>query len=159
MAEPFCAERAERSASFVLALPAREAFELFTPEGEKAWAEGWDPEYLHPRDGRIEQGMVFRTGTHGEHAVWTVARLEPPSLVEYVRCTPASRTAIVTVRCAPLGRHRCEVTVRYALTGLADPGNAWIRSMDERRYADFIRSWHAQIEAMLARGEARAPSQ
>ena len=159
MAEPFRAERAERNASFVLALPAREAFELFTPEGEKAWAEGWDPEYLHPRDGRIEPGMVFRTGMHGEHTVWTVARLEPPSLVEYVRCTPGSRVAIVTVRCAPLDGNRCEVTVRYAFTGLGDPGNAWIRSMDERRYADFIRSWEQQIEAMLVRGEARAPAQ
>jgi hypothetical protein len=151
VAEPFRAERAQRVASFVVDLPAREAFELFTPEGEKAWAHGWEPEYLHPADGRIVRGMVFRTRAGGEETLWTVARCEPGSAVEYVRCTPGSRIALVNVRCAPLAPGRCEVTVGYAFTGLTQSGNERIREMDERRYADFIGEWRCAIEAMLAR--------
>lgn len=159
MAEPFRAERAERVAAFVVPLPADRAFALFTPEGEKSWADGWHPEYLHPADGRIAHGMVFRTRAGGEDTVWTVARFEPPTLVEYVRCTPASRTAIVTVRCTPLDGERCTVAVGYAFTGLTEAGNEWIRAMDERRFAEFIDGWRSEIEAMLARGAARTAVQ
>ena len=28
-----------------VALPSPEAFALFTPEGERSWAHGWNPEY------------------------------------------------------------------------------------------------------------------
>ena len=159
MAERFRAARAERAASFVLALTVREAFELFTPEGEKAWAEGWDPEYLHPADGRLAMGMVFRTRAGAEETLWTVACCDPSSCVEYVRCTPGSRVAVVRVRCTPLAGDRCEVTVAYAFTGLSEAGNAWIRAMDEPRYAEFIGSWRSGIEAMLARGAAGAADQ
>lgn len=159
MAEPFRAERAERVASFAVDLPAREAFELFTPEGEKAWAHGWEPEYLHPANGRIARGMVFRTRIGGEETIWTVARCEPGSCVEYVRCTPGSRTAVVRVRCAPIDATRCEVTVGYAFTGLSESGNLRIREMDERRYAEFIGDWRSAIEAMLARRSGRAAAQ
>ena len=151
MAEPFRAEHAVRRASFRLALPRDRAFQLFTPEGEKAWAPGWDPEYLHPADGAAQAGMVFRTRIDGEDTLWTLARLEPAvGAADYVRCTPASRTATVSVRCAPVAPGHCEVTVTYEFTGLSEAGNAWVRSMDAARYAAFIGSWKAAIEAMLA---------
>ena len=155
MTEPFRAEHAVRRASFRLALPRDRALRLFTPEGEKAWAPGWDPEYLHPADGAARAGMVFRTRIDGEETLWTLARLEPAAgAADYVRCTPASRTAIVSVRCDPVAPDRCEVTVTYELTGLSEAGNAWVRSMDDARYAAFIGSWKAAIEAMLAAGGA-----
>jgi hypothetical protein len=149
--EAFRAARAERSASFELPLAASDALALFTPEGEKRWAEGWDPEYVHPPDGRIEAGMVFRTAIGGEDTIWTVARYDPDAgFVEYVRCTPSSRIAVVGVRCTALGAMRTKVAVRYAFTGLSEAGNRWIGGMDERRYAEFVDSWRAAIEAALA---------
>ncbi|HSN21283.1 MAG TPA: hypothetical protein VLS49_11430 [Usitatibacter sp.] len=155
MAETFAALRADRSCSFALPMAARAAFGLFTPQGEKAWAQGWDPEYLHPGDGRTEPGMVFRTSAHGEETIWTVSRFDPEGgFVEYVRCTPGSRIAIVSVRCADTGPSRCEVSVRCVFTGLSAAGNARIREMDERRFAEYIGAWRSEIEAMLA-GEAQ----
>ena len=100
----FAGERATRSHSFVVALASREAFALFEPEGERAWAQGWDPQYVHPRDGRAEAGMVFTTDHGGENTIWIMTRHEPAAgLVEYVRTTPGSRIATVMVQCAPLG--------------------------------------------------------
>jgi DNA-binding MarR family transcriptional regulator len=147
----FVAQRADRSFTFALPIAAREAFALFTPEGEKSWVEGWRPEYLHPPSGRIEQGMVFRTAAQGEATIWCVGRYESEAMrVEYIRCTPGSRIATVSVRCAERGAARCEVTVRYIYTGLSPEGNEWIRAMDEARYAEEIGAWRTSIEAMLA---------
>lgn len=138
----FVAERAVRSHSFALALPMARAFTLFEPEGERAWAQGWNPRYLHPADGHAEAGMVFTTSHGGEETTWALVRHEPAAgLVEYLRVTPGSRVASVLVQCAALEANRTRVTVIYTFTGLAESGNAYIRSMDESRYRDYIESW------------------
>jgi len=145
----FAGERATRSHSFVAALPAREAFALFEPEGERAWAQGWDPQYVHPRDGRAEAGMVFTTDHGGENTIWIMTRHEPAAgLVEYVRTTPGSRIATVMVQCAPLGPARTRVTVIYVFTGLTEAGNANIRAMDDARFREFVEGWGRAISAV-----------
>ena len=147
----FIAERATRSHSFVAEIPAARAFRLFEPEGEKAWAQGWDPVYVHPADGRTEQGMVFTTSHNTEDTIWMVTRHEPRAgIVEYARVTPGSRTATVLVQCAALDAARTRVTVIYVLTGLSEAGNAYVRKMDEAAYRDYIDSWRDAI-AKLAR--------
>jgi hypothetical protein len=42
-----------RTTQITVGLPPEQAMALFTPEGERRWAEGWDPHYLEPdrRDG------------------------------------------------------------------------------------------------------------
>src|SRR5688572_23036064 len=98
----FKAEHVERSHAFVVPLPLARAFTFFEPEGERAWAEGWNPTYLHPADGRPERGMVFTTDHGNEHTVWMMIRHEPPNLVEYVRMTPGSRMGRVLVQCSAM---------------------------------------------------------
>jgi hypothetical protein len=142
----FTAERAVRSHSFPVDLPARQAFALFEPEGERAWAAGWNPRYLHPADGRAERGMVFTTDHGGEFTIWTLMRHEPQAgIVEYVRTTPGSRTATVLVQCAALDAARTRVTVIYSLTGLTEAGNATVRAFDEAKYRAYIDSWEVAI--------------
>lgn len=147
----FVAERAVRSHSIVLDRPASAAFELFTPEGERAWAPGWDPVYLHPRDGRTQAGMVFTTCLAGEETVWTMTRHDPAQgIVEYVRTTPGNRTAVVLVQCAPLGDRRTRVTVVYAITALAEAGNGYIGEVSAARFRGFIDGWKLAIEGPRA---------
>jgi hypothetical protein len=142
----FEALRSVRSHSFAVDLPAERAFTLFTPEGERAWAEGWNPRYLHPADGRTEAGMAFTTGHGQDETIWTMTRHDVAAcIVEYVRTTPGNRTAVVLVQCAALGPGRTRVTVVYALTGLSEAGNAYIREMDEARYRAFIDGWGEAI--------------
>ena len=142
----FSAEHAVRSHSFIVALPVARAFRLFEPEGERAWAEGWEPHYLHPADGRTEAGMVFTTNHGAEETIWMLMRHDPRAgIVEYARVTPGSRVASVLVQCAPLEAARTRVTVIYRFTGLSEAGNALVRSMDEARYRDYIESWAAAI--------------
>jgi hypothetical protein len=148
----FRAEHSERSHAFVVARPLREAFTLFEPEGERLWAEGWNPVYLHPADGKATAGMVFTTAHGNENTIWTMTRHEPTAgLVEYVRVSPGSRTGCVLVHCTALDAARTRVNVIYAMTGLSEAGNARIREMDEAHYREFIESWGRDIERALAR--------
>jgi hypothetical protein len=125
---------------------AREAFALFEPEGERAWAAGWDPHYLYPANGRAERGMVFTTDHGGEETLWTMVRHAPAEgLAEYVRVTPGSRMGNVLVQCAALDLARTRVTVIYTLMGLSPAGNEALRRMDAANFRAYIESWEAAI--------------
>src|ERR671935_1307921 len=85
------------SAQFTLDLPLAEARRLFTPEGERLGAEGWDPHY--PDDRRKEgAGATFVTGHGGQQTVWVMTDSEPDR-VRYVRIRGESDAAVVEVRC------------------------------------------------------------
>ncbi len=145
----FVAERSTRSHSFVLEMPIARAFPLFEPEGERAWAKGWNPTYLHPANGKTEQGMVFTTSHGGENTIWMLNRHERAAgIVEYARITPGSRAATVMVQCAAIDAGRTRVTVIYVFTGLSDAGNAIIRKMDDNAYREYIESWRDAIAKM-----------
>ena len=139
-----------RSHSLVVDRPLAGAFALFTPEGERAWAHGWDPRYHHPEDGRLERGLVFTTGGGAEHTIWTVARLDSPNLVEYIRTTPGSRTGTVLVQCTALGDTRTRATVVYSLTSLTAEGAKTLAALDDAAFQRFIESWEESIAKALA---------
>jgi hypothetical protein len=147
----FVAEHIERSHEFVVEQPMAQAFHLFEPEGERAWAPGWDPVYVHPRDGAAAVGMVFTTEHGGEHTVWTMLRHEPAEgRVEYLRVTPGSRIGWVKVRCRPGGASRTTVSVTYELTALSEAGNGMLRSLDEGAFRDFLASWGVSIARAIS---------
>ena len=85
----------ERRGTFELPFPRERAFELFTPEGERAWVAGWDPEPLHAPGGRLDvEGAVFRTRAHDEETLWIVLGVDRGAFVaEYARITPGRREA------------------------------------------------------------------
>ena len=147
----FRAEHVVRSASFTLELPRSRAFEFFTPEGERAWAPGWEPCYLHPADGRAAEGMVFTTSAT-EETVWMMLRYAPAAgRVEYLRLTPGSRLGVVRVECTSLSPTRTQVSVSYELTALTEAGNAAIRALDDSAFANFIAGWPEAINRALAK--------
>ena len=143
-----------RSHSLVVDRPIAEAFPFFTPEGERAWAVGWDPKYHHPPNGKLERGLVFTTGSGAEHTIWTVIRLEAPHLVEYVRTTPGSRTGTVLVQCTPLGESRTRVTVVYSMASLTPEGERNLREMDDGAFQRFIESWEKAIAKVISAAAA-----
>lgn len=147
-ASAWVGERATRSHAFYVDLPMAEAFRLFEPEGERAWAQGWNPSYVFPSDGHAERGMVFTT-THGnESTIWYLMRHDPAGgVVEYLRVTPGSRVVTVLVQCADAGAGRTRVTVVYTFTALSEAGNEYVRAMDEAHYRAFIDGWGTAIEA------------
>ena len=125
-----------------LAGGSRWAFPSFSPEGERAWAPGWAPEYLYPADGAPRPGLVFRTAATGERTLWMLLRYDVHALeAQYVRIVPESRIALVTVRCAGAGPEATEVVVAYEVTALSAAGNLTLQEFTAGAFAAMLEQW------------------
>jgi len=144
----------ERSGSFVLPFPRERAFELFTPEGERAWIAGWAPEPLHAPDGRTDlPGAVFRTAATGEETLWLVLALDRErGVADYVRITPGNRLGTVRVACRPEGEQGTRVDIAYRLTATAPAGELALAATTEAAFAETMAKWQRDGAEALARG-------
>jgi hypothetical protein len=136
----------EHTGRFILPVPLRDALPFFSPEGERAWVPGWEPEYLHPLQPSNEVGTVFRTQHHGEETLWLVLQYDPGAgLAAYGRFTPESRIGTVHVRCEEVDPSRTQVTVTYALTALSAHGTGILAALTADRYAEMLNEWGEAI--------------
>lgn len=147
--------RAARSGTIHVALPPAEAFDLFTAEGERLWAPGWDPTILS--GGREpEAGAVFLTGHGGEETIWTVIEADRGAgRLCYSRVSPGSRAGIVRVRLMPEGAGS-RVQVAYDMTALGRAGVPAVAGMDEAGFAAMLGDWERLIGEAVAAGAHRA---
>lgn len=135
--------------SFHLDAPLARVFPLFTALGEKAWADGWEPELL---SGREERGSVFRTA-HGNRATtWIVVDYRPAEgRVSYARLAQGSNMGLVDVQCTASPAGGTEISVRYTLTGLNPQGQAFVSEfLDPRHYSRMIEEWREATGKALA---------
>lgn len=152
---PFVAMHVVRSGSFRLPVAPVRAFPSFSPEGERAWAPGWAPEYLHPRDGAPSPGLVFCTAATGERTLWMLLRYDVNALeAQYVRIVPDSRIALVTVRCVGAGPDATEVVVAYEVTALSAAGNLTLEEFTAGAFAAMLEQWQKSIAKTLAHDAA-----
>ena len=77
-----------------VALPAEEAFQLFTPRGEREWAQGWDPTFPAPTDDDSEPGTVFQIDAHGHRGTWLVTDREWGRRIAYAQVVPVTGRAV-----------------------------------------------------------------
>ena len=129
------------SGTVTVPLPPHEALALFTPEGERGWAPGWDPQFPPGEDS--SPGTTFTT--HGGKTFWVIADRTSDTM-RYARITPGVHAGTVEVRCEPAGAAtRAHVT--YDLTGLAD-------AVTVDHFADdfpaMLAEWERLIAASLA---------
>jgi len=135
--------------SFHLDAPVAKVFPLFTALGERAWAEGWEPELL---SGEEERGSVFRTRHGDRETTWVVVDYRPAEgRVSYARLAQRSNMGLVDVRCTATAGGGTDVSVRYTLTGLNPQGRASVTSfLDPAHYANMIEEWRQAIGKALA---------
>ncbi len=147
---PFVARHVVREQSFELAAPVDAVYPYFTPAGERAWAPGWEPEFLHPAGEDLCAGMVFRTAAGGEATLWLVADHDPHAhRVRYVRVTPDSRIGFVELACATAAAGTTRVTVRYTFTALSEAGNRYLEAFDDAAFRAMMQEWRTRIGALL----------
>lgn len=139
---------ATRVASFHLDAPPARVFPLFTAEGERAWAPGWEPLVL---SGDRERGSAFRTTHGGRETTWIVTEYSPEQgRASYARLAAGSNIGLVDVRCAA-DKGGTEVSVRYTLTGLNADGERFVREfLEPQHYAAMIEEWRTATAAVLA---------
>jgi hypothetical protein len=135
-----------RRAEINVGLPREQAMALFTAEGERHWAEGWEPRYLEP-DRREGAGAVFTTG-HGDHQTTWVMVDHRPDGVRYARVTQGLTAGTVAVDVVSADEDSTRVRVTYDLTALSTQGESWLATFD-RDYDAEIASWATAIAAAI----------
>ena len=137
--------------SFRLDAPLARVFPLFTAEGERDWAPGWEPVVL---SGSEERGSAFVTRGHtGIETTWIVADYRPAEgRVSYARLAQGSNIGLVDVVCTSAKGGGTVVSVRYTLTGVSEQGRAFVRQfLEPEQYSRMIEEWRVATSAALAR--------
>jgi hypothetical protein len=137
--------------SFHLDAPRSQVFPLFTAEGERAWAPGWNPEVL---SGAEERGSAFRTKhENGQETIWVVTEYKPhEGRVSYARAALGSNIGLIDVVCTDSAVGGTDVSVRYTLTGLSESGRAFAsRFLAPEHYSQMINEWRTATANALAK--------
>jgi hypothetical protein len=137
--------------SFRLDAPLARVMPLFTAEGERSWAPGWEPVIL---SGDVERGSAFLTRAHtGIETTWIVTDYRPDEgRVSYARLAQGSNIGLVDVICTGAEEGGTVVSVRYTLTGVSEQGRAFVREfLEPEHYARMIEEWRVATSAALAR--------
>jgi hypothetical protein len=133
-----------RSAEITIGVPRETAVALFTAEGERRWANGWDPRY--PQRGRRDgPGAVFTTAHGGHQTTWIMVDHRPDG-VRYARVTHGLTAGTVAVEVVASHDDATCVRVVYDLTALTAAGETWLAVFDAE-YDTEIASWATDIAA------------
>jgi len=149
-ADPSARLKVRRSGTLQVAAPLPQAFPFFTPDGERLWVPGFDPQYLHPLSGEQGPGAIFTTAHGGEDTLWMVLRFSPAEgIAEYARVTPGSRGGTVRVALEAVDEARSQATITYDLTALSDAGDQVLAAFTESAYAAMLRDWEQKIDRVI----------
>lgn len=138
----------QRSTQITVGLPRERAMALFTPDGERRWAEDWDPQF--PEASRREgPGTVFTTAHAGHEATWIMVDQRPAS-VRYARVVHGMTAGTVAVDVVGSLEESTQLRVTYDLTALSSAGESWLEAFDAD-YESAIGAWSTEIHAALQR--------
>jgi hypothetical protein len=135
-----------RSADLTVALPKQRAMELFTPEGERAWAgdHGWDPKYPDAERSR-GAGAVFTTRAGDRESIWVMVD-DTDDRKRYARITLGGLAGTVEVAAVRGDGEATSVRVTYDMTALSDDAVAELEAF-VARFEATIASWGTAIAA------------
>jgi hypothetical protein len=133
------------TAELTVNLPRAATLALFTAEGERTWAPGWDPAFPAPE--RIEgPGAVFVTAHTDQTTVWVTVDHDEQG-IRYARFTPGATAGTVAVTTLDAEPARTRVRVSYDLTALSPDGARWLETFAEG-FAIYIGHWETAIAAV-----------
>jgi hypothetical protein len=143
-------KRAEFTHTIAFDAEADRVFPMFTPLGELAWIPGWKPDFVSPENGKTGEGLVFTTGADAGKTYWNCLDWQPAERrVRYLKMTPASECAVLSVACRETGNACSEVTVSHVFTALTAAGETKLAAMTQRDYSDMIEGWRKMAKTWL----------
>ena len=132
---------------------------LICPVKEAEWLESWNYKLIFSHSGVAELGCVFTSQSAGEETIWLITKRDDARCeTEFVRLTPGSRVAVVSVRIEDGGQQTSRVHISYTITALTAAGNAFIDSFSEENFVKDMQFWEATMNHYLKTGKALAHS-
>ena len=132
----FVARHVEKSATITVHGDIDTVWPLFDPINERKWAAGWDPEILHPQDGAVQEGMVFRT--QGD-LVWIISRCDAERRRVTYTVSHPEKVHTIDVQCTKHGDSYTDATITYRYVGLTEHGNELAEMAAEEMFASDLR--------------------
>jgi hypothetical protein len=142
----------ERAAEITVELPREQAMALFTPEGERRWADGWDPHYPDP-ERKEGPGTVFTTAHGDREATWIMVDQEPDR-VRYARVVHGMTAGTVAVEVISSDADATHLRVTYDLTAVSAAGESWLEAFGAHYDAEMA-TWATDISSALSRERSR----
>lgn len=112
--------------AFDVNAPFEKLVPLFGAYKERLWAEGWDPQFVHPRPPNDQPGAVFTTGT-GHASVWinTVYDLDVGH-VQYACFATQGMTTLIDIHVRRLSATTARAIVVYERTAIQPEANEYV---------------------------------
>jgi hypothetical protein len=141
-----------RDGSFDLDTSADRALQLFTPEGERAWAPGWNPMPEYPVQARVafQTNAVFRVDDEAERSLWTIVDASAQRrLAEYLYVVEGERMSRVRVEIEALDVNHSRVRVHYVHTAISEKGMQFLASVTPEAFARKMLDWRRMVSAAI----------
>ena len=134
--------------------PAR-VFDLLCPVKEAEWLDGWDYTLLYSESGLAEEGCVFLSRQDGEKdTIWMITKRDVQNLeIEFVRATPESRIARLTIAVDEKAAKVSKVKITYVITALCEEGNKFLEAFTQDNFETAMKFWEASMNYYLETGE------
>jgi hypothetical protein len=142
--------------SFELDTSADKALLFFTPQGERAWVKGWNPQPVYPpqTDVAFQTNAVFRVNEDNEHSLWTIVEANfERHVAEYVYVVEGERLSRVRVDIEPRGANRSRVRVHYVHTATSEKGIQFLASVTEQAFAQKMLNWQRLVSAVIRQSQ------
>ena len=133
-------------------------FELLCPVKEAEWLDGWDYTLLHSESGLAEEGCVFLSRQAGEKdTIWMITKRDVQNReIEFVRATPESRIARLTICVAEKKKQISKVKITYVITALCEDGNRFLEAFTQENFEAGMKFWEASMNYYLETGKKLA---
>lgn len=139
---------------FEIEKPIELVFPLFTAEGEKLWAPGWDYRQIFGEK-NVKEDDIFVTQTHDHSAadaIWIVKKYDAQNyFVQYYKIEPTEKVGLITVQCENVSNEKTRISVAYSYTALSNSGEKFVSRFTETEYASFINEWKFLIDEYFSK--------
>jgi len=130
-------------------------FDLLCPVKEALWLDGWDYTLLYSKSGLAEEGCVFLSRQEGEKdTIWMITKRDVQSReIEFVRATPESRIARLTIAVDEKEAQVSRVQITYVITALCEEGNQFLEAFTEDKFTEAMKFWEKSMNFYLQTGK------
>jgi len=141
--------------TIILNAPPHDIMPLFTASGERLWVAGWTPEYIYPKTGEPQTGMIWKTTHHDENdSIWVTINYDTvQNSITYIKHTPDKLITRIDIQCNAINNKQTSAHITYTLTAITPNGAANIETFTEAYYTVWIDSWEKALNHYLEYGE------
>jgi hypothetical protein len=151
--------RSVQHGEFDLAISAKQAFPLFSPEGERPWAAGWDPKPVFPAEEAVrwQRNAVFTTDHNNEHLTWWILDVDRATRTADYLNVGNGRISRITVHVQSIDESHCHVDVTYILSATEASASELVQRANSEQMRHRMIHWKQAIEEAIAKGLPAIP--